>query len=34
MNNTEMTDTDRIICAVFVLLFLTHRLWLPLLVGA
>ena len=34
MNHTEMSDTDRIICAVFVLLMLTWRLWLPLLFGA
>jgi hypothetical protein len=33
MNNTEMTDTDRMICTVFVVLMLTARLWLPLLCG-
>ena len=32
--NNEMTDTDRIICAVFILLMLTWRLWLPVLFGA
>jgi hypothetical protein len=33
MSNSEMTDTDRIICAVFILLVLTHGWWLPLLFG-
>jgi hypothetical protein len=28
-----MTDTDRIICAVFTLLVLTHGIWLHLLFG-
>ena len=34
MNHTEMNDTDRIICAIFILLVLTTRVWLPLLFGA
>lgn len=33
MTDPEMTDTDRIICTVVILLALTCRLWLPLLFG-
>ncbi len=33
MSNSEMTDTDRIIIAVFILLVVTRGWWLPLLFG-